>query len=173
MSAPTDKTHLGGVVYLAFLGLVLAGSGIVFMYLLWQSYQRAQSMDGYPQVEAVIISSEMAERQATANVKTEYRLNILFGYTYEGKNYTNDSIQLRPNPWLKKKEKVEALVAEFPVGKTVPAWVRPADPEVAVLKPETKAPGYSIWFPGVFVLGGLGMVAGAIRAGFRSRGKVA
>lgn len=147
-----------------FLGLVLAAAGSAFIWLLWRSYQRAQDVHGYPEVEAVILRSDVAERQATADIKTEYKLDLLYGYTYEGQSYTSDRLQLRPNPWSSKKNQIEKLAASFEVGSTVTAWVRPADPEVAVIKPETKAPGYTIWFPGVFVLGGVGMIVGAARS---------
>jgi hypothetical protein len=42
------------------------------------------------------------------------------------------------------------------------AFVNPAQPDFAVLKPDTKAAGYSIWFPLLFVVGGLGIVVRAI-----------
>jgi hypothetical protein len=39
--------------------------------------------------------------------------------------------------------------------------VNPHDPDFAVLKPDSLAPGYSIWFPALFVIGGLGMTVRA------------
>jgi hypothetical protein len=42
------------------------------------------------------------------------------------------------------------------------AFVNPAEPDFAVLKPDTKATGYSIWFPLLFVVGGLGIAGRAI-----------
>jgi hypothetical protein len=41
--------------------------------------------------------------------------------------------------------------------------VHPRDPDFAVLKPDSLAPGYSIWFPALFVVGGLGMAGKAAR----------
>ena len=46
----------------------------------------------------------------------------------------------------------------WPVGKQVEAFVNPKAPKEAVLDHETKAPGYSIWFPGLFLVGGLGIL---------------
>jgi hypothetical protein len=37
----------------------------------------------------------------------------------------------------------------------VEAYVNPDDPTEALLEHETKAPGYSIWFPAWFLVGGL------------------
>jgi hypothetical protein len=33
-----------------------------------------------------------------------------------------------------------------------------------VLRPDSLAPGYSIWFPSLFVIGGLGIAVRALRA---------
>jgi hypothetical protein len=33
-----------------------------------------------------------------------------------------------------------------------------------VLKRDSKAPGYSLWFPIIFVVGGLGIIVGAVRS---------
>jgi hypothetical protein len=41
--------------------------------------------------------------------------------------------------------------------------VNPADPAVAVLRIDSRAPGYSLWFPALFVVGGVGIVVGALR----------
>jgi hypothetical protein len=35
--------------------------------------------------------------------------------------------------------------------------VNPAEPSFAILKTDSLAPGYSIWFPALFVVGGLGI----------------
>ncbi|MFP6880316.1 MAG: hypothetical protein VCA34_05170, partial [Roseibacillus sp.] len=37
-------------------------------------------------------------------------------------------------------------------------------PSFAVLKRDSKAPGYSLWFPIIFVVGGLGIILGAVRS---------
>ena len=39
----------------------------------------------------------------------------------------------------------------------------PDDPQLSVLKRDTKASLYSIWFPFLFVVGGAGMVFSAVR----------
>jgi hypothetical protein len=41
-------------------------------------------------------------------------------------------------------------------------YVNPADVNFAMLKPDSKAAGYSIWFPMLFVIGGLGIALRAI-----------
>ena len=50
----------------------------------------------------------------------------------------------------------------YPVGKETVCYVDPEDKSIAVLRKDTKAALYSIWFPCLFVIGGLGMIATAI-----------
>jgi hypothetical protein len=40
--------------------------------------------------------------------------------------------------------------------------VHPQNPALAVLKPDSLAPGYSIWFPGLFMIAGLGITINAL-----------
>jgi hypothetical protein len=42
-------------------------------------------------------------------------------------------------------------------------FVNPADPSFAILEKDSKAVIYTIWFPGLFVVGGLGMAVQALR----------
>jgi len=41
--------------------------------------------------------------------------------------------------------------------------VNPNDADFTMIKPDSKAAGYSIWFPMLFVVGGLGISIKAIR----------
>jgi hypothetical protein len=47
--------------------------------------------------------------------------------------------------------------------------VDPANPDFAVLKPDSLAPGYSIWFPALFVIGGPGIAVRALTRGGNPR----
>ena len=163
-----EKRNIGGALYLCALGLVLVLAGSSFVWLMARSYKRASEMRGWEKVEAVVLRAEREERRIGPDVPMDYRVGLLYGYTYGGKNYTSDRITLRPNPWTKKIDKVERALATLTEGETVPAYVKPDDPALATLKTDTKAPGYSIWFPGVFVLGGFGIIIGALRSVFRS-----
>ena len=48
-------------------------------------------------------------------------------------------------------------------------YVNPADVNFTMLKPDSKAAGYSIWFPMLFVIGGLGIAIRAIRSELRGK----
>jgi hypothetical protein len=149
-------------VFLVVFGLVIAGIGGVFTALMGDSYQRASAMHAWPQAEAVILSSEVEERRHDEFSQKEYRVKLLYGYEWKGEGKTGELLTARGNPWSKDLARIERELEKFPVGMKTKAYVNPADPDYAVLKPDSKAAGYSIWFPLLFVVGGLGIVARAV-----------
>ncbi len=85
-------------------------------------------------------------------------MNLSFGYEWQGQPRTGDHLTLRGNPWSSKRKLMESRIQDYPVGKSTTCRVDPKNPDFAVLKPDSLAPGYSIWFPALFVIGGLGIV---------------
>lgn len=151
--------------YLAFIGLSLAAMGALFFGLMWRSFDRARAMQSWPEVECQILSSEVEERRIAPNSPPEFRLNVSYGYMWEGKPRTGDHLTLRGNPWTSKNDVVSERVAAFPEGTKTTCRVDPKNPDFSVLKPDSRAPGYSIWFPALFIVGGLGISLRAITAG--------
>jgi hypothetical protein len=158
----TPPPNCAGRWYLVCLGLSLVLVGGVFVWLLGRSYLRAREMRQWPEVACVILSSELAERRHDENSALEFRHDLSFGYEWQGQARTGDHLTLRGNPWSSKRVMMEGRIKEFPVGKTTTCRVDPTNADFAVLKPDSLAPGYSIWFPGLFVIGGLGIVLRAI-----------
>jgi Protein of unknown function (DUF3592) len=149
--------NAAGRWYLAVLGLVLAIIGGVFVLLMGRSFLRAREMRAWPEVACVILSSEVEERRHDENSPLEFRQDLSFGYTWKGEARTGDHLTLRGSPWSSDRGLVEARTAEYPVGMATTCHVNPASPDFAVLKTDSLAPGYSIWFPALFVIGGLGI----------------
>lgn len=153
----------GSRVYLTLIGLALAFAGATFSALMWRSYQRARTVAEWPQVPCIILKSEVEERRVDPNSTAERRFAVLFGYEWDGVPRESELLKLRGSMWTGKEAVVRSLVERYPEGSRQQCRVNPADPAVAVLEPESKAPGYSLWFPLLFVVGGLGIVAGAWR----------
>lgn len=164
-SGPAQPSHAGRW-FLIILGLSIALLGGLFVWLMARSFLRAREMRSWPEVACVIINSEIVERRHDGNSPMEFRQNLSFGYEWQGTVHTGDHLTLRGSPWSSKRELAEARTAEFPVGKTTTCRVNPLKPQFAVLKPDSLAPGYSIWFPALFVVGGLGI---SIRAAVRKQ----
>lgn len=153
----------GSTVFLIILGLAVAAIGAVFTALMWGSYQRAVDQREWPQVEALVLSSDVGEYQHDEFSPQEYRLEILYGYEWKGEAMTGDRFSARGNATSKDRSKIASQAKEVPVGKKTSAYVNPDDPSFAILKPDSKAAGYSIWFPLLFVIGGLGIAVKAVR----------
>lgn len=154
---PATPNSRAGRWYLAVLGLVIALLGGLFVWLMARSFLRAREMRAWPEVACVILSSEVEERRHDENSPAEFRQDLSFGYEWQGAAHTGDHLSLRGSPWSSKRELAEERMAEYPVGKKTTCRVDPANPEFAVLKTDSLAPGYSIWFPALFLVGGLGI----------------
>ncbi len=161
------KEGTTGSLYLIGVGLLLAVSGGLFTWLLGSSFGRARNMDAWQEVPCSILISEVRERRIGPEVPTDYAFGVLYGYEFEGEAYSSEDYDLRGNAWVKDPNRIRALIQRFPAGSERQCWVNPIVPEQSVLKKETKAPGYSIWFPILFVVGGLGVVIKAMLSLFR------
>lgn len=167
--APQSSSGMAGRMFLAFLGLSLAAMGSIFVAVMWRSYDRAREMHQWPEIPCVILEAEVVDRATEEQFEAvgappEYRLNLLYGYQWQGESKTGTRITWRGNPWTSKRNVIESLAKDYPVGKQTTCRVNPEDPDFTVLKPDSKTPGYSIWFPALFVIGGLGITIRALTA---------
>lgn len=157
-----QQKGIGGLLYLAFIGLALAGMGGLFVVILGKGYLKAKQTQDWRQVDAVIMESKVSERKIGPNVPAEYHHQLIYEYQIEGQFYRGERTKRRENPYLKSKSKIQAEVDRWKVGSQVTAWVNGEKPDEAVLEHDTRAPGYSIWFPGLFLVGGLGVFGRAL-----------
>lgn len=158
---PSTKPSNAARLYLAAIGLSLALMGGFFFWLMWRSFDRARHVQSWPEVECVILESTLEERRIDPNSPPEYRVNVTYGYEFAGEARTGDQMTLRGNPWTSKLNVVEERREAFKEGTSSTCRVDPQNPGFSILKPDTKAPGYSIWFPALFVVGGLGITVRA------------
>lgn len=161
------KRTTGARVYLSLIGLALAGIGGVFTWLMAASYLRAKRIDHWERVPCAILESTVESRRDDPDwpmeMPQEYRFRVRYEYEWQGQSYVGDHYRLRGSSWSSRTESAEALVETFPQGSVATCQVNPDQPGEAVLKGESKAPGYSLWFPLLFVVGGIGITVGAWR----------
>ncbi|MGB6219974.1 MAG: DUF3592 domain-containing protein [Haloferula sp.] len=157
------KRNTGARVYLTIIGLMLALAGGVFTWLMWRSFSRARAIDHWPKVPCVILESTMAERQIDPGRPMEVSFQVLYSYEWDGEEYQSKRYRLRGSSWSSRIDEVEMLMDLYPAASIQECQVDPNQPELAVLAGESKAPGYSLWFPVIFLVGGLGVVVGAWR----------
>ena len=152
-----------GSYYLIFVGVLFCLVGGLFAWLMWRSFDRAAGQRDWQEVPCRILESRVMERRIGDEVATDYGLHVLYGYEFGGASRTSELVSLRGVAWSRDRSRVESKVDLYPVGAQTTCHVDPADPDRAVLKLDSKAPGYSLWFPLLIVAGGLGIIAGAVR----------
>lgn len=161
MTASTPP-HAGSW-WLAFMGLVLAIAGAIFVGVLWTAWQRAEETRRWTPTPAQVISSQVIPEQENASSPTKYRPVVRYKYTAGGKEFVSDRIR-RVNGPKGNPDDAEAIREQFTPGQAVTCYVRPDDPTFAILQHSTRAALYTLWFPLLFVVGGLRMAWGAVKA---------
>ncbi|MGD9419438.1 MAG: DUF3592 domain-containing protein [Verrucomicrobiota bacterium JB025] len=166
----TPQSHSrAGRLFLFFIGLSLALIGALFVILMARSFSRAREMRSWPAVPCLILSSEVETRVHDPASPREYSHTITFGYQWQDQRKTSNLLSLRGSSWSSKPDRARASAEAFPAGSTSTCRVNPDDPDVAVLKPDSLAPGYSIWFPGLFVVAGSVIAVRALLPPHRKR----
>ncbi|MFK7911733.1 MAG: DUF3592 domain-containing protein [Akkermansiaceae bacterium] len=171
MSESTNSASSAGSAgkwFLCLIGVSIISMGLLFGWLLLRSYLNASATREWNQSEAVILRSVVDQRQIKGS-PAEFRLNLLYGYDYEGNSYTSNKLSPRGAKWGRSEEVVTALAKEYPAESTHTVWLNPLDPREAILQHDTKAAGYTIWFPILFVVAGSGMIWGVLGGANRAK----
>jgi hypothetical protein len=148
---------LGGLL----LGLAIAVAGAVFVWLMWASFQRARAMDAWVGTPCVILESRLSEEILNPNTPVNYRPVIRYRYEAGGRSIESTRIR-RTETKSSRVQKIEALIAPFPAGAESIAWINPVDADDSVLIRDKRTAIYSIWFPALFVVGGLGIAISSL-----------
>ena len=151
-----------GNIYLIFLGFLLFLMGAGFMAIMWVGYQRASLSRVWTETPCVILRSSIRTEERTLE-RIEYQWDGEYAYTFNGSDYRTTKFGVRSNKWSSQRDRIEEIVEQFPAGEARVCYVNPDDPNIAILKHDSKAAGYNVWFPGLFAIGGLGMMVGAVR----------
>lgn len=155
---------LVGVMFGLFIALV----GVLFCWLLFRGYLRAKATRGWEEKQALVVRSEVKETEPVPNGGITFVHDFLYEYDYAGKNYQGNRIK-RVESGSHLRRKIRERVDEYPIGRETTCYVDPANPTQAILEHSTLAPLYTIWFPGLFVIGGIGISAGSIFRGLNRR----
>jgi hypothetical protein len=162
MNAAAARPGPGSTLGTILLGAVLAGLGAVFCWYLWSVYAKARAMDSWAAVPCRIVESRLEEVIPVPGSSVTFHAVVVYRYDFAGKSHRADRIR-RISPQSSSRARIERLLARFPAGSEATAHVNPENPSEAVLLKDSKAAAYSMWFPGLFVVAGLGIAAGALR----------
>lgn len=158
----SSSSPLAGRFWLASLGLLLAAAGAVFTLVLWTAWQRAEETRRWSPVPCRIVMSRLEKERPTPNSNPAFKPLVRYHYTFEGREFTGTRIKRVDSP-SQHEEVALTKIAPYPIGSKQVCHVNPAQPEMAVLKHDTRAALYSIWFPLLFVLGGARITWGVVR----------
>ncbi len=158
----SENDPVAGRWWLAGMGLFLALAGLLFTWVLWRAYTRAEETRSWIATPCVIVGSAVRGERPTPNSNMAYRADIRYVYEFDNQSRTGSRVK-RVDGATAHEERARALAADHPAGRQTVCYVNPQDPGEAILKHATRAALYSIWFPLLFVVGGLGMAWNALR----------
>ncbi|MEM7600730.1 MAG: DUF3592 domain-containing protein [Verrucomicrobiota bacterium] len=161
MSSSRPPLNLAGRIWKIAMGIALIGAGSLFVYYLWDSYQRASTMDPWVKTPCVITAMDVADDKVNQRGMPKYVMQVEYTYEFEGQTQTGDRIKRLPTE-ASDPRKLKKYIENYRAGTQTVCYVDPEDPASAVFKKHTTAALYSIWFPGLFVVGGGGMILSAL-----------
>ncbi len=136
--------------------------GLGFCFLLGRGYLTAASFDAWRPTRATVLASWIEGVPQPGSALVRYEFKVRYRYEANGESQVSTRVrEIASN--TRKRSKVERLQAQFAVGDEVTCYVDPEDPSQAILLRPTKAPGYTLWFPALFAVGGAGMCVVALR----------
>jgi hypothetical protein len=153
---------ISGTALTIGFGLLLAAMGALFVRLLWDDYLAAARQHRFTTTPCEILVSQVEEHMPVPDAPLSYHPVVKYRYRYDGKIYQSEQIRSSPSR-SNHRAKAEAVVATYPLATEAVCYVDPEQPGYALLKRKTKASLYTIWFPGLFVVGGFGLCLSGLR----------
>jgi len=112
-------------------------------------------------VPCEIVMMDVDDKQLNQRGMPKYVFQI--AYTYEFKEITHTGTRLKRLPTeVSDPRKLKNHIADYAVGTKTICHLDPDAPETVVLKKDSKAALYTIWFPCLFIVGGAGMIVSAL-----------
>ena len=128
-------------VILIFGILFLALNTFLAMVLPENERRQQDAHARFQPIEAEMLVSEVVKHRGRgANPRTNYRPKFRYRYTVDGRRHTSTRYQYAGDMVVKARA-VRPLVARYPVGAVVTAYVDPKNPNEAVLNTKPPPPG--------------------------------
>lgn len=147
------------------MGVTLVIAGSFFAWRMWLSFEKAQVTRAWTELPCRIVSSRVVSERPTPNSPPAHRVALRYEYETGGVKYVGTRIRQVEAAPTQHLENARAKQQKYPPGSVQKCFVDPAAPDTSVLEHASRAALYSIWFPLLFVVGGLGMLRGAFKRG--------
>jgi len=163
MNRSSNPPSLGNRLITIGLGLVLASAGAFFCVYLWKDYQATLETDHWVETPCEILAATVDENGLTRHGTAKFQLEVRYRYEWDGQSMVGNKVKPHRPIASSHQKMVAGHLEKYPVGLQTTCFVNPDAPEEVVLKLDTKAALYSIWFPALFVVGGLGIAVSGLR----------
>lgn len=160
--SPVRKGSAQGRWWLVGMGLFLACAGLLFTWVLWRAHTRAEETRSWVETPCRIVGSVVSSERPSPNSNMSYQAEVRYLYEFAGQSRTGTRVK-RVDGATTHEDRARSVVEAYPVGSAMVCFVNPAVPDEAVLKRGSRGALYSIWFPLLFVVGGLGMALNAVQ----------
>lgn len=148
------------------MGLSIAAAGFFFLWFLWKNFDVAQEMNHWVETPCEILAVTVDDSQINQHFETKYEFQVSYRYEFDGETRLGEQVKSKPVVGGIPK-KMEKWQRRFQAGQSAVCYVDPDNPDEAVLVRDTKASIYSLWFPALFVVGGLGIALSGLLSGWR------
>jgi hypothetical protein len=149
--------------WLCAMAFFLIAAGSFFAWRMWLSYETAQITRCWVPVSCRISSSRIVSERPTPNSSPAHRVELRYEYEFNGQKHTGTRLRRLEAAPTQHLDKAREKQLNYPPGSSQTCFVNPRTPAEAVLEHASRAALYSIWFPLLFVVGGLGMLRGALK----------
>ena len=149
--------------WLCTMGMFLIVAGAFFAWRMWLSYETAQITRNWSEVPCRILSSRIVSERPTPHSDPAHRVEVRYQYEFNGATHAGTRIRKVESAPSLHLDDVRQKQQQYPTGSQQVCFVNPTAPDEAVLQHASRAALYSIWFPLLFVLGGCGMLRGALK----------
>ncbi|MEC5129612.1 DUF3592 domain-containing protein [Verrucomicrobiales bacterium BCK34] len=153
--------NLPGRLWKIAMGAFIIAIAWILVQYLWQSHERAALMDTWIEVPCTITQMDVDDSHLNQRGMTKYLMVVTYDYDFDGKKFEGTRIKRLPTE-ASDPRKLKKYIEAYAEGTQTVAYVNPEAPSEAVLKKDSKAALYAIWFPFVFIFGGLGMIFSAL-----------
>lgn len=126
-------------------------------------YLRVAPTYEWAEVPCRITRSAVVAYHPVPNVPARYRLEVAYEYTFDGRSFEGTRFHSRER-MTNSREKAESWQQAYPADSGSVCYVNPENPQEALLRRDSRAMLYTIWFPGLFLVGGLVMTWRALFA---------
>ena len=151
----------------AALGLMLAAAGALICWYLWLAYQDAKLTDHWVRTPCEVIANHVDDSQVNQHGMPKFKLLISYRYEFDGELRVSDKVRRSPLT-SSSPEKIDKWLEKYPIGLKTTCLVNPDDANEAILKPNSKAALYTMWFPAMFLIGGIGIALRSV-VGWRAK----